>query len=40
MRLRDSRGHERVQIEFRPAKAGEIAFACGMNMLRGTVIVD
>jgi plastocyanin domain-containing protein len=23
-----------------PAKTGEIAFVCGMNRLRGTVIVD
>jgi hypothetical protein len=29
-----------VEIEFTPARTGEIAFACGMNMLRGTVIVD
>ena len=26
-----------VRIEFTPAKAGEIAFVCGMNMLRGTI---
>ncbi|MQA29004.1 MAG: efflux RND transporter periplasmic adaptor subunit [Luteitalea sp.] len=29
-----------VTIEFTPDKAGEIAFACGMNMLRGTVAVQ
>jgi RND family efflux transporter MFP subunit len=29
-----------VQIEFTPAKAGDIAFGCGMNMLRGTVVVE
>jgi plastocyanin domain-containing protein len=29
-----------VDIEFTPAIAGEIAFACGMNMLRGTVVVQ
>ena len=29
-----------VTIEFTPDKAGEIAFACGMNMLRGTVVVQ
>ena len=29
-----------VAIEFTPDKAGEIAFACGMNMLRGTVVVQ
>lgn len=30
---------ETVLVEFTPAKAGEIAFACGMDMLRGKVIV-
>jgi RND family efflux transporter MFP subunit len=29
-----------VAIEFTPEKAGEIAFACGMNMLHGTVVVQ
>jgi RND family efflux transporter MFP subunit len=29
-----------VVIEFTPAKPGEIAFACGMNMLRGAVVVQ
>jgi hypothetical protein len=29
-----------VTIEFIPDKAGEIAFACGMNMLHGTVVVQ
>lgn len=28
-----------VTIEFTPSRTGEIAFACGMNMLRGIVIV-
>ena len=28
-----------VEIEFTPAK-GELAFVCGMNMLRGTVVVE
>lgn len=32
--------NEPVVIEFTPAKSGEIAFACGMNMLRGTVVVQ
>jgi plastocyanin len=32
--------NEPVEIEFTPLKNGEIAFACGMNMLRGTVVVD
>jgi plastocyanin len=28
-----------VVIEFTPARSGDIAFACGMNMLQGTVVV-
>ena len=31
--------NEPVVIEFTPAKSGDIAFACGMNMLQGTVVV-
>jgi len=31
--------NEPVVIEFTPAKSGDIAFACGMNMLHGTVVV-
>jgi RND family efflux transporter MFP subunit len=31
--------NEPVTIEFTPSRAGEIAFACGMNMLRGTLVV-
>jgi RND family efflux transporter MFP subunit len=31
---------EPVVIEFTPAKAGELAFACGMNMLKGAVVVQ
>jgi len=31
--------NEPVEIEFMPAKAGDIAFACGLNMLHGTVVV-
>jgi membrane fusion protein, heavy metal efflux system len=31
--------NEPVEIEFMPAKSGDIAFACGLNMLRGTVVV-
>ena len=27
-------------IEFTPSKSGEIAFACGMNMLHGTIVVQ
>jgi membrane fusion protein, heavy metal efflux system len=32
--------NEPVEIEFTPAKAGDIAFACGMNMLHGSVVVQ
>lgn len=32
--------NQAVTIEFTPAKTGEIAFACGMNMLKGIVVVD
>jgi hypothetical protein len=31
--------NEPVVVEFTPAGAGDLAFACGMNMLRGTVVV-
>jgi plastocyanin domain-containing protein len=31
--------NEPVVIEFTPATSGEIAFACGVNMLHGTVVV-
>ena len=32
--------NEPVIVEFTPATTGDIAFACGMNMLHGTVIVQ
>jgi RND family efflux transporter MFP subunit len=32
--------NEPVLIEFTPAMTGEIAFACGMNMLKGVVVVQ
>ena len=32
--------NEPVVIEFTPAKAANIAFACGMNMLHGTIVVQ
>lgn len=32
--------NEPVPIEFTPAKGAEIAFACGVNMLKGVVIVQ
>ena len=31
--------NQSVTVEFTPERTGEIAFACGMNMLRGTVVV-
>lgn len=37
---RDLPLNQPIAIEFTPEKAGEIAFACGMNMLRGTVVVQ
>ncbi|HEX6314056.1 MAG TPA: efflux RND transporter periplasmic adaptor subunit [Gemmatimonadaceae bacterium] len=32
--------NEPVFIEFTPAKSGEIGFACGMNMLKGVIVVE
>jgi hypothetical protein len=32
--------NEPVVIEFKPAKTGELAFACGMNMLKGVIVVQ
>ena len=32
--------NEPVVIEFTPARSGEIAFVCGMNMLHGTIVVQ
>lgn len=32
--------NQAVVIEFTPAKAGDIAFDCGMNMLKGVVVVQ
>ncbi len=29
-----------TQVEFTPAKSGEFIFTCGMNMLRGKLIVE
>ena len=29
-----------VDIEFTPQKIGNIEFVCGINMLRGTVVVE
>jgi hypothetical protein len=32
--------NEPVPIAFTPAQTGEIAFACGMNMLKGAIVVQ
>jgi RND family efflux transporter MFP subunit len=32
--------NEPVVIEFTPTKSGDVAFACGMNMLHGTIVVQ
>ena len=32
--------NEPVPIDFTPRKPGEIAFSCGMNMLKGAVVVQ
>ena len=32
--------NEPVVVEFTPKSSGEIGFVCGMNMLRGTVVVE
>jgi plastocyanin domain-containing protein len=37
---RDLPLNQPVEIAFTPQTAGEIQFVCGMNMLRGTVIVQ
>ena len=37
---RDLPAFETTQIEFTPDKAGEFTFACGMNMVRGKLVVE
>ena len=37
---RDLPLNQPVTIEFTPSRTGEIAFACGMNMLRGTLVIN
>ncbi len=37
---RDLPAFKTTSIEFIPDKAGEFTFACGMNMLRGKLIVE
>jgi plastocyanin domain-containing protein len=29
-----------VVIEFTPPRSGEIAFACGMNMFKGAIVIE
>jgi plastocyanin domain-containing protein len=37
---RDLPAFKTTSIEFTPEKAGEFIFACGMNMLRGRLVVE
>ncbi len=37
---KDLPAYKTTPIEFTPEKAGEFTFACGMNMLRGKLIVE
>ncbi len=37
---RDLPAFQTTSIEFTPDKAGEFSFTCGMNMLRGRLIVE
>jgi hypothetical protein len=32
--------NEPVAIDFTPARTGDVAFACGMNMLKGVIVVQ
>jgi len=36
---RDLPAHETTPVEFTPDKPGEFTFTCGMNMLRGKLVV-
>ncbi len=38
--VRDLPAFQTTAIEFTPDKAGEFTFTCGMNMLRGKLIVE
>ncbi|HMQ02743.1 MAG TPA: cupredoxin domain-containing protein [Pyrinomonadaceae bacterium] len=38
--VRDLPAYKTTPIEFTPEKAGDFTFACGMNMLRGKLIVE
>lgn len=37
---RDLPAYKTTPVEFTPTKAGEFTFSCGMNMLRGKLIVQ
>ena len=37
---RDLPAFETTSIELTPDKAGEFTFACGMNMMRGKLVVE
>ena len=37
---RDLPAYKTTSIEFTPGKAGEFTFACGMNMMRGKLVVE
>jgi len=37
---RDLPAYKTTPIEFTPDEAGDFTFACGMNMLRGKLIVE
>ena len=37
---RDLPAFKTTSIEFTPAKAGEFVFTCGMNMMRGRLVVE
>ena len=32
--------NQAVDIEFTPKRTGDVAFACGMNMLKGVIVVQ
>lgn len=38
--VRDLPAYQTTPIEFTPDKAGEFTFTCGMNMLRGRLVVQ
>ena len=37
---RDLPAHKTTSVEFTPSKAGEFTWTCGMNMLRGKLVVE